>query len=79
MNEIFRNNPKKFILVFFDEILIYSHSMTKHLGNLQIMFELLKLHQLVANGSKCVFGNHQVEYLGHVISQEEVSTNSKKI
>lgn len=53
--------------------------MTKHLGNLQIMFELLKLHQLVAKGSKYVFGSHQVEYLDHVISQEGVSINSKKI
>ncbi|KAB5521787.1 hypothetical protein DKX38_026106 [Salix brachista] len=53
--------------------------MTDHLLYLQIIFELLKEHRLVAKRSKCAFGIPQVEYLGHVISKEGVATDPKKI
>ena len=79
MNDVFRKHLRKFVLVFFDDILIYSQSMTDHLQHLQIVFELLKGHQLVAKRSKCAFGIPQVEYLGHVISKEGVATDLKKI
>jgi hypothetical protein len=79
MNDVFRKHLRKFVLVFFDDILIYSQSMTDHLQHLQIVFELLKGHQLVAKRNKCAFGIPQVEYLGHVISKEGVATDPKKI
>jgi hypothetical protein len=79
MNDVFRKHLRKFVLVFFDDILIYSQSMTDHLLHLQIIFELLKEHQLVAKRSKCAFGISQVEYLGHVISKEGVAIDPKKI
>jgi methanogenic corrinoid protein MtbC1 len=44
------------VLVFFDDILIYSQTMTEHLEHLQTVFELLKGHQLVAKYNKYVFG-----------------------
>jgi hypothetical protein len=56
MNEVFRKHLRKFVLVFFDDILIYNQSMTEHLKHLQIIFELLIGHQLVAKSNKCAFG-----------------------
>ena len=79
MTDVFRKHLRKFVLVFFDDILIYSQSMTDHLQHLQIVFELLQEHQLVAKHSKCAFGIPQVEYLGHVISKEGVATDPRKI
>jgi hypothetical protein len=79
MNEVFHRHLWKFVLVFFDDILIYSQTMTELLEHLQTVFELLKGHQLVAKRNKCAFGIPQVEYLGHVISKEGVTTKPKKI
>jgi len=79
MNDLFRDQLRKFILVFFDDILIYSHSMTEHLGHLRIVFTILQTNLLYAKASKCVFYSPQVEYLGHVISAAGVSTDPHKI
>jgi len=79
MNELFRSQLRKFILVFFYDILIYSNSMTEHLGHLRTVFKILKTNLLYAKFSKCVFCSNQVEYLGHVISTTGVSTDPHKI
>jgi hypothetical protein len=79
MNEVFRRHLRKFVSVFFDDILIYSQTMIEHLEHLHTVFELLKGHQLVAKRSKCAFCIPQMEYLGHVISKEGVATDPKKI
>lgn len=79
MNEIFRSYLRKFILVFFDNILIYSNTLSDHLGHLQTVFELLKTNNLYAKASKCVFCSSQIEYLGHVISSAGVETDPQKI
>ena len=68
MNEIFRSYLRKFIIVFFDDILIYSNTLSDHLGHLQTVFEILKTNDLYAKASKCVFCSNQIEYFGHVIS-----------
>lgn len=67
------------MLVFFDDILIYSKSMTAHLERVEVVIELMKRYQLYAKFSKCNFGVYKVEYLGHFISKERVSTDPKKI
>ena len=61
------------------DILIYSNTLSDHLGHLKTVFEILKFNELYAKSSKCVFYSNQVEYLGHVISSAWVSTNSQKI
>ena len=53
--------------------------MEEHLKHLRTIFEVLKLHQLVAKKIIYVFDNNQVEYLDHVISKERVSTDPNKI
>jgi hypothetical protein len=79
MNEIFADHLRKFILVFFDDILIYSQNLEDHLQHLSITLSLLRQNQLAAKRSKCVFGVSHAEYLGHVISAEGVSTDPAKI
>ena len=67
MNAIFKPYLRKFVLVFFDDILVFSSSLSTHLIHLRIVFDALLSHQLYAKNSKCVFECSEVEYLGHII------------
>ncbi|GKV50520.1 hypothetical protein SLEP1_g57222 [Rubroshorea leprosula] len=79
MNDIFRVYLRKFVLVFFDDILVYSKSLEEHIYHLRQVFKLLRDNELFAKQSKCFFGCDKIEYLGHYISEEGVSTDPKKI
>ena len=79
MNYVFRNYLRKFVLVFFDDILIYSGSMDDHLQHLAAVFDVMREHQLFAKESKCSFAISKVEYLGHFISAKGVETDPVKI
>ncbi|CAL1413314.1 unnamed protein product [Linum trigynum] len=79
MNSIFSAHLRKFILVFFDDILVYSPDETSHITHLRTTLSILRQHNLYAKPSKCSFGQTQVEYLGHIITSEGVSTNPAKI
>ena len=79
MNDLFRSYLRKFILVFFDDILIYSRSWEDHLAHLQIVLQILSTNSLFAKESKCRFSVLQVEYLGHIISEQGVSVDPAKI
>ncbi|XP_075088549.1 uncharacterized protein LOC142170516 [Nicotiana tabacum] len=69
----------KFILVFFDDILIYSQSWTDHLVHLEEAFKVLRSHTLFIKQSKCAFGVTQIHYLGHIISGHGVSMDNQKV
>ena len=79
MNHVFKPYLRKFILVFFDDILIYSPTFDLHLIHLRTTFEILRSNTLYAKRSKCSFGDQHVEYLGHIISFNGVATDPKKI
>jgi hypothetical protein len=79
MNNVFAAYLRKFLLVFFDDILIYSKTKTEHLQHLQIVLQTLRDNKLFAKQSKCVFATNQVEYFGHIITAQGVSTDPKKI
>ena len=79
MNQIFQSFIRKFVLVFFDDILIYSRNNAEHLQHLQVVFNILRMNVLFAKRSKCSFGQAKVEYLGHVITKEGVTTDPHKI
>ncbi|XP_026399861.1 uncharacterized protein LOC113295752 [Papaver somniferum] len=79
MNDIFHQHLRKFILVFFDDILVYIPSLETHLVHLQTTLELLRLHQLTANFSKCSFGQSSIDYLGHIITDTWVKDDPDKI
>lgn len=79
MNSMFAPHIRKFILVFMDDILIYSRNMKDHVAHFIIVMETLRYHQLVAKRSKCSFAQRQLEYLRHIISDKGVATDESKI
>ncbi|KAJ0494369.1 putative nucleotidyltransferase, Ribonuclease H [Helianthus annuus] len=79
MNSIFQQFLRKFILVFFDDILIYSKTLEEHVSHLKLTLNLFREHHLFAKRSKCSFGGGTVEYLGHLISKDGVATDPKKV
>ncbi|XP_068328267.1 uncharacterized protein [Pyrus communis] len=79
MNEIFRPYLRKFILVFFGDILIYSASWELHQQHLSIALSLLQTHHLFVKLSMCAFGKQQIEYLGHIVSHNGVAADPSKL
>ncbi|XP_026410551.1 uncharacterized protein LOC113305762 [Papaver somniferum] len=79
MNDVFQPHLRKFILVFFDDILVYSPDMASHSEHLKITLKTLQEHTLYAKLSKCSFGQPKVEYLGHIITGEGVTADPTKI
>ncbi|XP_026441777.1 uncharacterized protein LOC113340943 [Papaver somniferum] len=79
MNDIFQPFLRRFVLVFFDDIFIYSQNMDEHLEHLKIVFVLLRQHQLFSNMSKCCFGQPSLEYLGHIITAQGVCADPNKV
>lgn len=65
------------VLVFIDDILVYSSTLSAHIKLLRQVFELLEQHQLHLKMSKCSFAQKQLTYLGHVISAQGVATDEK--
>lgn len=74
MNEVFKEYLRKFVLVFFDDILVHSKSWEEHLAHLTKVFQKLQQHCLKVKLSKCAFGN-----LGHIISSKGVAVDPAKI
>jgi hypothetical protein len=66
-------------LVFIDDILIYSKSEEEHEEHLILVLQTLREHQLYAKFSKCDFYQRQIQYLGHIISDQGISVDPKKI
>ncbi|GKA88059.1 putative mitochondrial protein [Tanacetum coccineum] len=79
MNSVFKAFLRKFTLVFFDDILVYSPSMTDHIHHLRQVLQTMRSNTLFAKQSKCVFGTTIMEYLGHIISTQGVATDPNKI
>ncbi|KAI3714972.1 hypothetical protein L6452_21935 [Arctium lappa] len=78
MNDVFQSFLRKFVLVFFDDILVYSKSLDEHKNHLRMVFEVLSRNRLYANRKKCEFNRYRLGYLGHVISSEGVEVDDTK-
>lgn len=79
MNTIFVDLLRKGVLVFMDDILIYSASLEDHVILLRQVFTILQQHQFLLKKTKCSFAQRSVEYLGHVVSGAGVLTDPTKI
>ena len=79
MNQIFKPYLRKFVLVFFDDILVYSTDIQIHEEHLILIFSVLQENKMHVNVAKCQLGQVRLEYLGHWISPEGVSTDEGKV
>jgi hypothetical protein len=79
MNKVFMEFLDKFIVVFIDDILVYSKSEKEHATHLKLVLETLREHQLYAKFSNCEFWLKEVGFLGHVLYAGGVSVDPKKI
>jgi len=79
MNHVLRDCLGKFVVIYFDDILIYSLSFTFHLGHLRVVLSLLKDHQLYANIDKCTFCVESVIFLGFMVNKSGVHVDPEKI
>ena len=79
MNEVFRPLLDKSVVIYLDDILIYSRSWEDHKRHIAEVLDRLRAHQLYAKVSKCEFGKSKVEFLGHVVSNDGVAVDQKKI
>nr|GEV58065.1 RNA-directed DNA polymerase, eukaryota [Tanacetum cinerariifolium] len=77
MNNVFNDYLRKFFLVFFDDIHIYSKSISEHVEYLATILTTMRQNKLFAKKTKCVFGTSQVKYLGYVISTQGVATDPR--
>lgn len=79
MNEVFQAYLQKFVLVIFNDILVYSCTIEEHAEHLDMVSGELQRHQLYANEKKCYFGQTSSEYMGHIVSERGVAVNLTKI
>ena len=68
MNEVLRAFIGKFVVVYFDDILIYSKSLSEHMEHLRAVFDALRAARLFANLEKCTFCTDRVGFLGYIVT-----------
>ena len=79
MNKIFMDELDKFVVVFIDDILIYSKSVQEHEQHLRVVLEKLRVHRLYAKFSKCEFWQEKVSFVGHILTAEGVAVDPEKV
>jgi hypothetical protein len=79
MNSVFMNELDKFVVVFIDDILIYSKNESEHAKHLRIVLQRLRDHKLYVKFSKCEFWLDSVKFLCHNISKDGISVDPSKV
>jgi hypothetical protein len=79
MNDVLRPFLRHFVLVFLNDILIYSNSWAEHLVHLRTVLEVIRKNQFFSEKSKCSFATTSVTYLGHVVSASGVAMDTGKV
>jgi len=79
MNLIFHNKLDKFVIIYIDNILVYSKSIEEHVTHLKFVLQKFKENKLYANQAKSEFASLEMDFLGHVLFREGVRPNPRKI
>jgi hypothetical protein len=79
MNKVFMVYLDKFVVVFINDILVYSRNEEEHEGHLRLVLQKLRDHELYAKISKCELWLKQVTFLGHVVSKGGISVDPRKV
>jgi len=79
MNSVFMPELDKFVVVFIDDILVYSENEQDHAEHLRVVLTRLREHQLYAKFSKCEFWLKKVPFLGHILSEEGIAVDPSKV
>jgi hypothetical protein len=79
MNGVFQDYLDKFVIVFLDDILVYSKSEEEHQHHLRMLLQVLRENQLYTKLRKCSFYQKQIHYLGHSISKDGITMDLEKI
>lgn len=79
MNSTLAPSLRRFVIVFFYDILIYSRTLEDHLEHLALVFSWLQADQWKVKLSKCTFAQRSISYLGHIVSDAGVATDPAKV
>ncbi|KAL2630555.1 hypothetical protein R1flu_015241 [Riccia fluitans] len=79
MNAIFREETDQFVIIYIDDILIYSRTWRKHLEHIRVVLEKLRANKLYANEGKSEFGLTRINFLGQVVSADGISPNMQEV
>jgi hypothetical protein len=79
MNKVFMEELDKFVVVFIDDILVYSKGVEKHEQHLRVVLGKLRAHKLYTKFSKCEFWLEKISFLGHILTAEGVAVDLGKV
>ena len=79
MNQVFRPFLDPFVIVFIEDIMLYSRREEEHAMHLRYILQTLREHQLYAKFSKCEFWLDQVVFLGRVVSKDDIQMDPQKM
>jgi hypothetical protein len=79
MNSVFMPELDKFVVVFIDDILVYSRNKEEHADHLHVVLQRLREHRLYAKLSKCDFWLKEIKLLGHITSQDGIYVDPDKV
>jgi hypothetical protein len=79
MNDVLYDYLDRFVVVYLDDIVIYSDSLEEHLSHLRLVFQCLRKDKLYVKKEKFEFCREKITFLGHVINQERIQMDRKKV
>lgn len=79
MNELLKPFLYKLVVIFFDDILVYSPSLPSHFDHLEVVLDTLAKGEFYLRRSKCLFARNHLQNLGHIVFEKEVASNPEKI
>ncbi|KAL5579059.1 hypothetical protein UlMin_011501 [Ulmus minor] len=79
MNQVFQDFLDKFVVVYLDDIVVYSSTMEEHKKHLEMVFQKLRENQLYVKREKCAFAQTRINFLGHIIERGQIKMDMKKV